>query len=431
MNAYLKITVWGLALLGLMAATGGCGRAVGQRDDPGLVGGIHLPQWARGSRAEYRIHAELVSDAHLVRQDTTPQWQLGRYGHLPGDDDVLVVTRITSFPRDGELVDVIFERAWIAIPATTEAGDVIRIRDLEQQRRVGYDRYQLNEPGYFVQPARIFGTVSIIEEREDTLELAVDIKVQPRRKMPPWQVTELYALAHHAEPVYATAANPARVASVHREPRPDWTSLFEPPADEQPTERIPRGNGTAGPPPNGGEPPQPPVDDQQGGREAIDDEQQVAPTEDDDEGVERGQRQQEPQRTVLGRWIGQTDRFQLRLQFDDDGTFIFASTRGGGNYAPGIRKGTYRIDGNWVTMHVESYTFEGQPQTTFFRNQHLRDMNLQKKWENGRLRLEGNYLDREGHMDVLYHRADFPDMNNVLPPRGWVDFDFDDDEGVQ
>ncbi len=395
----VAILGFGLLAVVLAGAMTGCGRSAGQRDDVGLAGGIHLPRGADPSRAEYAFHAELVSDARLVRQHTTPRWQLGRFGYLPGDDDVLVITRITRLPefgeRGGELVDSFIERAWIAIPPTAEVGEVVKLEDLEAQRRVGYDVGRVDGPGQFSRSFRIVGTVSVIEQHEDELEIAVDLEVRPKDARN-WTVTELYTLPRDGELVYATRADAARVASAHREPRPDWTSLFDDEDEPAETDPIARADDTA----NG----------QQQAEGDTDDQQTAAAQQDDSE----------EENTIVGRWIGQTDRFQLRLQIEDDGEFVFASTRGGGNYAPGIRKGTYRIDGNWLTMTVDSYTFEGQRQSAFF-NRPFRDMNLRKTWENGELRLTGDYLDREGHMDVTFNRADFPDMNNVLPPRGWVE----------
>ena len=123
----------------------------------------------RPSTAEFRIEAELVTRAELVRVDTSP-FPHGRFAFRRGADHLLVITRITSFATDGSgnlhrRQDAIKERVWITIPFGAPMGHELSLEKLEQMFNAGYDREarQDGDVGYLIRPNKTTGRVSLDE----------------------------------------------------------------------------------------------------------------------------------------------------------------------------------------------------------------------------------------------------------------------------
>lgn len=353
--------------------------------DIGLGAGIHGTDVdeAEPTTVAYRIETELVPNARVLRQDTTPHWELGRSGYATGNSHLLVVSRITSWipEKGGERVDRVVERAWLTIPSGTLPGDIVRVQDLPDED-VAYDVSEAGQ-GFFNMPNRIIGTIELVKEADEALRVAVDINVQPKRRSE-WNYEEELVLPKQQKLVYATPVDMKRVL---RPENQSFESIFGPVEDDS-------GEGDVG----------------EGTGESTSEMT-------DEENIKR----------LTGKWLADTHRYELRFQFEEPkeqdgewrGEYLYASTRGGGNYAPGVKTGTYTVKDNHVIMRVATFDFGGADHLHFMKT---RVIDLVLRWEGeDKVRLFGNYRDREGHMNVVFTRTEFPDMREERPPvgRGW------------
>ena len=90
------------------------------------------------STTQMRIEAEHITDAILVREDTAPRWQFGRFAFDPEPDRLLVVSRITPIGKkieeepdnehaDFDPKDLILDRVWITVPLETTVRQALNI----------------------------------------------------------------------------------------------------------------------------------------------------------------------------------------------------------------------------------------------------------------------------------------------------------------
>ncbi|MCC5830241.1 MAG: hypothetical protein JJU36_12415 [Phycisphaeraceae bacterium] len=388
--------------LGLAVMTGCAGSSA--RDTSGLASGINLPRPAEPTTAQFRIEAEIVPDARLVREDTTPVWHHGRFGYLPGRELVLVVSRITSTevyartdggPRETirtERQDRFLERLWIAIPGDLNVGDVLRIQEIENDRRLGYDRGDVGREQYS-EPFRALGTLEIKSLTDHEAVIELDVVVRPQRHRD-WRVAQTFSLGLAKAPTYATAADPNRVPWVIRDAAPDISSIFTPP----------RTLGTA--------PEVPTIDQVATSRDAErrQSEGERSTTRATQDSARGGSQDGELRSAIVGSWSVRTPQWELKMQFEPNGRFAYSSERQGGNFSPGIKRGEYSVEDGKLVMRVTSFDFDGEDHMRHLGTGSDAVIILDATPVDDKLRLKGDFKDREGRMDVFFDRAKFPSM---------------------
>jgi hypothetical protein len=315
--------------------------------------GLHKARDDGPSTAQFRYEAEFIPNATLVREDTTPHWQLGRYAFKRGADRLLVISRITSVSdkkgkkpvKIGGVIsrhDRMIERVWILLPMGTQVGQELKLGQLEQKFQVGYDAGQL-EQGIYVQPNRVLGTVTILEETTGTIGVAIDMLVAPQ-KMPSWPYKRSITLSAtpngvRAKPVAGAITRSSR--GQHRGHEVAAGSNTSADAGDQapalvtketsPDSGVTVGDGPA--------------------------ETQPSP---DAAAEDSSEAQTDIKDLIVGQWIGDSGGgggFEFRFQFGSDGKAGYSTCRSG--YRPMIRLGTYKTENNHVVMNVTFYS-EGE-----------------------------------------------------------------------
>jgi hypothetical protein len=186
------------------------------------------------STAEFRNELELVPSAKLTKEDTSPDWPLGREAFVRGDDRLLVISRITSWarPREDEKApivrdDHILERVWVTVPAGTPLGKQLKVEDLLDRFLVGYDVGLIGQ-GIYIEPYRALGTVTLIEEKPNMVIANVDVVVEPQRH-PSWRVRGVYEVPVSTTGIRATTVTPPPYVRLAAATQPSMT------ADPMPT----------------------------------------------------------------------------------------------------------------------------------------------------------------------------------------------------
>jgi hypothetical protein len=212
----------------------------------GVLGGcwgVYYPDEVDQWRSSTETRVELVADAVLAKEDTSPTWQLGRYVYKRGGDRLLVVTHITSWPEkrteDDQPVsdkDRIFERVWVTIPANTPVGKALKVEKLNEAFMAGYDVKGVNEPGFFIQPAHLLGTITILEEGPNEVNMSIDVVCEPQRLLS-WRYKQIVRVPVSPHGDFAQQATDEAVQIVGR---PQLLEDDAPaPAPEAPTEMAP------------------------------------------------------------------------------------------------------------------------------------------------------------------------------------------------
>lgn len=387
----IALRCWSRAVLMLcLTAVGGCTTA-----------GIARIRFVDPSTANYRTEVELIENAQLVREDTSPSWMLGRYAFKQGVDRLLVVSRITSFedlsgdrPRR---YDKVLERVWIALPLGTQVGQLLKLEELEYQFLVGYDEGLLGEEMY-VQPNRVLGKVRMIEEKPGAVVVAFDMRVEPAR-IPAWNYKEVVTV-----PV-SPGVRAKRLPEEMELSRSLYDQRQEPPAivpEIQPLMVEASGDARMS-----GTVSDTAVDSSVDS--AIANQPGVSAT-------QPAEDQEGQQRSIVGKWIGDSGTYEIRFQFDPDGRFVFSTCRSG--YEPGRKMGVYKLKGNYVVMEVKKFIFgENKDHMRFLHDDPY--IMLKFAWDGDLLVLSGNLRDREGRAGIdklRYRRTYFPDMRKVIPP---------------
>lgn len=294
------------------------------------IQGYHRPRDDGPSTAQFRYEAEFIPNAVLAREDTMPQWPLGRYAFKRGADRLLVVSRITSFgdktsARDDgaplRRYDKLIERVWITLPLGTQIGEVLMLKDLEWDFLVGYDEGDLETGLIYIQPNRVIGTVKILEERSDAVVIDINMVVEPKR-LTRWD---------------------------------DYRGVMTVPVTQSGIRAKPIQQGAALEPFAG--------QDNAGGG------QQSGPS---DHGAGVGAATTQPgqdssgstleKSDLVGRWEcprsgdpGHNKWFDYRFQFESTGRFVFASQQVNSTTVMG-RWGEYQIKGDYVILRLEMYS---------------------------------------------------------------------------
>ncbi len=432
----MKWTVWKVGLLGCYAAmVYGCTRA-----------GIAELRTIEPSAADYRYEAEYIANATLVREDTSPAWQLGRYAFKRGTDGLLVLSRITSFAdstqEDAPRAEKVLERVWISLPFGTPAGEIFKLEELEQKFLVGYDEGRLDHEGsMFVQPNRVLGKLRIEQQTSDLIVVTVDMRVEPIR-VPSWSYKGVLSVPVSLSGVRARPVDETETMMV------DETALedLEPDADQTPWDGEP----TADQPSYGpvgdatefsqNDPPttQPTTDDQMAAintpttQPAL----QTAQTQPAGAQTQPSDQASAEEQAILGGWLSVSPRskrtgnqYDVYLQLSPNGRFAHATVRGGGSgrgYDPGMKYGWWQVRGDYLILDVEKYVFEAT------NNNHLQAFGndstkysyiiLRKSWNGDKLVLTGDYaspMSDKGNLSrnlkLTFKKTNFPDLHKFRP----------------
>ncbi len=366
-----------LLVVALAAMAGGCN--IGETMN---IHGTALDK-PKPKTIEHRIHMELIPDARIVRE-ILPDWEPGRTGYASGDENVLVIARVTSWIPEsgGPREDKITERAWIAVPSGTPTNTLVRMQDIKHDEDVAYDvkRHGL---GFLNQPIRVTGDMMAKEITDEYVRLDMNVIIRPQ-DMDEWSVRELVTVRRNAPLVYATKADMRRVL---RPQDQSVESIFGP------GEAFDAGSEQE-------EPPDPDV-------------QQTDVGSDD--------------RSIIGQWITDTGTYEVRFQFykeGEDDRYIFSTMRGHGQYAPGIKQGTFRLVEGHLVMEVESFDFGGLDHMEHRRDKKTgkldRVVDVRAVWygkDDNRLRLIGDLESRVQGRSLILTRTTFPDMRTHRPTK--------------
>ena len=370
------------AVLLLLPVLPGCS------SEENVIQGISLPAKVDPSTAEFHYEFEMIPNAELVKEDTTPIWPLGRYAFRSGPDRLLVVTRITTL--DEKLTDEqkkqgvkperyerFFERAWITIPAGTELNEELDLQKLQEQFLVGYDEQE--GAGYFVQPNRITGKVRILEERPDVAVVKINMAVQPSRKTP-WWVKETLAV-----PITPTGVRASLVLEDNRKPRET------PPATPQQPEQSPTTQAVAPPPPGMATLPLQPGEEY--------DPQPTA-----EESVQRFVGSWEGTMRPTNRDSGRPDQliYTYRFQFGKNKNFVFTTQRPG--FPEFSRWGEWDVKDDYLILHVLKFG-RHVDHLKFLKSPFV---SLQLKWKDNRPILKGDVGAAGGIIDLHLTQGTFP-----------------------
>ncbi len=396
-----------MALLALLVSLAGC--------DSGVLSGVHDPYGGkRKADITYRLEYELVTEAQLLREDTSPEWQLGRFAFKRGVDNLLVISHLASYPRmdpKGKTVveryDQTLERVWITLPLGTEVGQTLKIENLESQFLTGYDVGEISSGKMYAMPHKLMGKITIMDNKDDAIVLGLDIGVEPTRLLT-WGVNDRVQVPKTRNGLRATMAQ----------------TPYEALAEQTPATQRPGTEITPLPPGNPGNPGTPGVTPGTPGVEPTG--PRIGPITPEIPGATGSSGTGEPNtagpgvlasqvKTAVGQWTAKTPRYEYRFQFNPDGTFIYASTRTGGSFAPGMKYGTWEERDNYLTLKITRYEIDGQDHMKFIDVPLLA---LKQTWKGSDMLLTGDLRDREGEGTLQLDKTTYPDMAKTLPPRG-------------
>ena len=372
--------------------------------------GVHVPRGQQASDIT-RTEAEFIPNAELARESTIPIWHGGRHAFKRGANRPRVFTPFTTAPdrtTPGRTRTLLTERLWVSIPLGTQLGDVLNLHELDQLKLIGYDTddHQDDHDSYFIQPYRVNGTVTMLEERPDSVVVDVNLLLEPaaQRNSATWRIEpQQMTVPVTRDGVHATRVAPPPLAQYRGEEDVDATST-----DEMTD-------------PDGG-----PVDDADvetdGEQAAEGDVDAVAEAADDETtltiaGVTYEKHTED--RSINGQWRAwvtrQNKNYEVRMQFSDDGTFVYSTARSGGGttgYPPGVMRGRYQVKGEFVIWNIQKYDFGGQDHMVHIDEKWVSYRIL---WHEGKLVLSGNFQ-RLDNATIVMRSEVFPDMRIVVPP---------------
>ncbi len=363
--------------VGLVTLAGGCSTV-----------GWNLPRDDGPSTATYRYEAELIPNAEFMRDNTSPDWQLGRYTFKRGADRLLVISRITTLDQQlpegekrkrntpTERIDAVIERVWITLPLGTPIGQVLMLEELEDEFLIGYDEWDIDSGNYYIQPNKIYGKLTIIEDGTDEMIISANMRVEPDR-LPRWNFRR------------DNLNVPVAISGIRAEPTSEDIGGDEP-----------EGPGIVGDPLLEGPTNRPAV---------------VVPGL-----ITPAGQATDPGTLLAGQWLGINDDREIRIQFDPDGQrFVFSSTREGG-HDPGMRYGTYRIKATYLILDLNRFVYGNVDHMPFLLPPHdpegTRFMVLRFHTDGEKLALEGDFRDPIGHKRLRLTRDEYEDMNETPPP---------------
>ncbi len=426
----------------------------------GLDAGFNPAIEDRQTSATFRTETELVPNSRLVRQNTMPRWQAGRFAFVRGSDQLLVFTHITSLAdwddKKDQFInrkDHAMERLWVQIPEGTRLGDVLDAERMEAKYLIGYDAGLIGD-GQFIKPWKTTGSLVLLEDHPDRLIIHANLLIAPKRR-PNWSMQGVFEVQKNAQGIYAQPLPPdIREAflgtSVVSQAINDSASASPiPPGQLMPA--MPRNGNTpaaataesteatpvapaAGSPdasvapdvasPSTDSPATPTAPSTTPGT-ATD--PQVAATEAQTDATEQAatdttQAAAEPQPSVVGPWINQIPKWYERYQFNDNGTFVHANCRPG--YPPAINTGTWEIRNNqFLVLTIKTYTFghigKWSPDSAYLKKPDVGVLRMTWK-DDGALHLEGTVWRRGREpLNLTFTRGNYPDMAIIPPPSEW------------
>lgn len=323
------------------------------------------------SLAKTREEVELVRNAALAKESTQPVWDLGRYAFVPGEDRLLVVTRITSWPDANdpnlpnvkdptlpqpEYKDRRIERVWIVIPKDTPIGHEIKLDELEANFLVGYDAGDVGD-GFYAQPNKLLGSVIIKEDTGDHVVLDIDVVSEPQR-MSSWRVERIGEVPVTDTGIRATkAVNLDRATIVGRKQRD--INFNEAPAI------------------SGLAPTTQPVAASTSGNQLGD-------------------------RSVAGKWEATGQGYKVRLQLRPDKRFSLATGKGDGQDPELIQQGSYEVRGDFLMLRGDKSLDQGGGQGTNVES-------IRAKWNGDSLVLSGSVVPNVTQ-DLTFSAGNYSDL---------------------
>jgi hypothetical protein len=168
-----------------------------------------LPEGRTADRDVYGIDFVHLTDIRMVIEDTTPRWDLGRWGAASGKDHLLVITRTTAYSDKDENLAVIpgtlrdrkIERLWITLPAPLAWGKIMKLEDLSDGGDLGFEVNNLDTKGYFRGPVLVKGIICPVAERCGMMVAQFDLEVRPTRpfRNEPWHVKGEFTIPRSKE----------------------------------------------------------------------------------------------------------------------------------------------------------------------------------------------------------------------------------------
>ncbi len=370
--------------------------------------GMHHVRDDGPSTAEFRNEAEFIPNAVLVREDTSPKWQLGRYAFKRGADRLLVISRITSFAEKEsgsrsrnrrntnanstpKRYDQILERVWISLELGVETGKRLDLDMLQQKFRVGYDEGPIDGEMY-VQPNRVIGQLTLVEEGPNIVVIDISMRVKPIR-LPAWEYSGVISVPVTPAGVRAKAVQPQEWARRMSAKQKEAENAAAKEAQKRAADEAPKTT----------PPPQEPMP---GEAPAV-----TQPAEQTGQDIEL-------EKILLNhKWIGDDGGIEYRFQFDADGKFTY-STSSTGN-PPTLKWGKYTVKRDHVVLSV-AYAGNGsagpeeQPANTteIVRCQPQSDDSLLLEM----VHPEGHTFHGEGGGTIFVTPTSFEDMRLVPPP---------------
>lgn len=351
----------------------------------------------------YRIEMEFLPGAQMVREDTSPTWELGRQAFVPGTDRIIVIGRTTSYadkdedgkPLAGTDRDRKLERVWITIKTDVPLGKALKMEDLELEYQTGYDVNNLDSKGFFNGPALMKGYVNLVEEGPDKVVVIFDLEVRPNKPFQAenWKIEGKHTIVVVPQGRIATAA-------VSRDVQVGEPSV--PPSVSPTPPTVDGGTSTPVTTPALTTPKDPSVDTPAASTQTKPDEKK------------------ETAKSIVGRWSYNTPGMDYRFQFGDNGKFIYSTGRGDGgtdNYEALMCYGTYEIKrsktSDWVVLVVEKGDINEA-----FKNDKTALLKLEWDGNNPVLSVTHGMTRSNTAVRFACTPGDWEDMNKFLPPPG-------------
>lgn len=403
MKCFSKRAFQGLILTILLAGLWGCG----------LGEGIHVSRDEGLSTSRFRYEFEVIPNALVMREDTEPRWQLGRYVFVKGADRVLVVSRITSWSdtatkkqrQSGDIPDIrdrMLERLWITIPHGTAVGEELDLHNLGYRFLVNYDQGNI-EDEQFARPFRVLGNVRILEESETHLTVRLRVRLTTAETTA-WAVFEdALKVPLMPEGRHARRASPdAVIYAVSRVGEVPFVGQRPVPISADGTVNLPEASGSVLPESNQGS-----SGSQESAPEATTqpaDSNAQAGTADSAASGEPGE--------LPGRWYLRTPQWETYLQLNEDKTFIQMASRPQGT--PLVIRGDWAMRSGYLVLTLRNYSMGSVNQNVAGGGEGQYAI-LQVNWVNPHTftldgALPGLGASREGYR---FRRAIYPDLNGV------------------
>lgn len=408
----------------------------------GLGEGIHTSRDEGKSTSRFRYEYEMIPNAVVMREDTEPRWQLGRYVFVRGADKVLVISRITSWSdtatkkqrESGDIPDMkdqILERLWITIPQATAVGQELDLHALSYRFMASYDRGIVGD-AQFARPFRVLGNVRVLSEEDGKVHMRIRIRLTTDQTTA-WEIFEndivvpdmpdgryakqatpdavIYPLSRPGE-VPTTGMTPVKVTPEMTGPSVSSEALANPAGDannsnDAPAGQTPAANQAANP----AVPPAMTDGKAEGKTDANNDAKAAAEAGAEPPVLQADGKEYKPENetaALAGKWYSRTPARELFVQLNPDSQFVISI--GLPATVPAVIKGEWRLRSGYVVLHIKSMRV-GKDNQMALRKDNPYAM-LKLHWTNeNTVVLNGDLpspTGRAGRYEV--RRADYPDM---------------------